>query len=230
MDIFKNYHSFDYTNGFPICERAKPKEFRDEVFTNFLCELPSRLLELRKVIPQEITMDFSYKSLEEIDKWYIPFIYQYYRDGVIPDLIDGKEWYIERGYEYDVESGLFRIPIEFRSLAYDLAIYLVETLRRIAMDDIHWVIGHGKVNKVRGYGAAGHPRACSEKLKDSQTQFNDVDRGCVPVTFLILMYTGGVAQEDGNKNFKRLLSSFYRNAFNLYSDDVIPEHLLYPRY
>lgn len=41
-----------------------------------------------------------------------------------------------------------------------LPIYLVETLRRIAMDDIHWVIGHGKVNKeCEGMELLVNPRA-----------------------------------------------------------------------
>lgn len=225
MNISHNYHAFDFTNGIPIEKLAKPKEFRDEIFTNFLCELPSRLLELRKVIPQEIVMDFSYKSLEEIDKWYIDFVYNSYLDGVIP-----KESLESYSADDTLESSFFRLPMEFRSLAYDLSIYLTETLRRIAIDDIHWVIGHGRVNKAYGYAAAGYPRICAEHLKSVMMECNDVDRGCIPITYLVFKYTYWLANEDGNKSLTFLLASLFRGMFDLSVTDTMPNNLLLPRY
>ncbi len=236
--LFHNYHAFDYTEGKPLYGFSKPKAFRDEIFENFMRELPCRLTELRKVIPQEIFMDFSYQSLEKIEYWYVRFIFQSYKSGVIRHTPSQEfdEWL--HLHDYDIKSNmvsdteiqsLFRLPREFRSLVFDLSIYLAETLRRTGISDIYWTIGHGKLNKVYGEDGAGHPRVYS-KIVGGVT-YASADKDHWIIIWCVLLNTLGLAREWGmDDDISHPLTSIFRHAFDLYPDDVIPEHLLYPKY
>ena len=63
------YHIFDYMGNDAFEHKMKEKIAREVVYNNFMEELPCRISELQKLLKDITILDYSYRSMEEIDQW-----------------------------------------------------------------------------------------------------------------------------------------------------------------
>lgn len=220
------YHIFDYFGEECFEENAKDKLVRKEVFKNFMRELPCRISELRKIVPAEIELDYSYASLVELDRWISGNI-DYYVANFYP-----KGLYSSMFIEYKLENKLELLgdvhvrkafsPL-LRSLLTDASIYLAECIRRRGVFDLIWVEGTYN-NKCRG---SGHPRIYSEIFIGSYILDIDKEgRFALPYS-LIRIENALIDFPPSNYADINMLPNLFRAAFGFDSDKIPPEKYLY---
>lgn len=164
----RGYHIYDYIGLEPFEHKIGTKKEALSIFHGFLQELPARINELRKIIPREIELDYTYESLQKLDLWLFDLCADY-RIYILPSKQQAMEEISERlkfpedkGLKYEdvgaINEYMFRIALDpmMRSIATDLGIYLCECLRRIFMPDLIWIEGHHKRRQ-----GGGHPRVQS---------------------------------------------------------------------
>ena len=218
------YHIFDYIGDVPFEQNCKNKNLRSEIYNLFLIELPSRLQELKKIIPSHIELDYSYKSLENMDQWLYSIIIEYRENYFNASIIAEVERKFKNAEYFEERDGNCNDMLArqvtnrfFRSIATDSAIYLVECLRRTGMSDIRWIEGHRKLKTMGG----AHPQAYSVHYANGLQYWNSDTWNGIYAIFLGIC--GEIACPD--KIGFISLRKYFRTAHGIYWDAPIPEKL-----
>lgn len=240
--LIGEYHIFDYMGDSPFEMVITTKAQSRTIFEGFMRELPCRIGELRKIVPQEIALDYSYESIQRLDIWIEDLCFKhkyglFEQQNIAKNISDYYKYYNNKKDEGDLSffSGTptdfsirMALPKILRSIITDSTIYFVECIRRLYADDVIWVEGRYKENQ------AGHPQIASILLDDNISDFL-IKKNKWPITYSIaLRFSSLINYYNKNDSPPRVIGdmdNIYKIILKLERWDLpVPEEYRYPKF